>query len=128
MNSTSYLLLRLAIGASFFGHGLVRIPKLSTFSNWMADTFSKSMLPRAMVLPFSYLLPILEFVIGLLCITGLFTQQALIGGCLDMALLIFGCCMIENWEPIVSQLVHVIVLVVLIQFMAVNTWAIDNLL
>jgi len=29
----AYLLSRLAIGLSFFGHGLVRLPKLDGFSN-----------------------------------------------------------------------------------------------
>jgi thiosulfate dehydrogenase [quinone] large subunit len=70
MNTTSFLILRLTIGASMFGHGLVRLPKLAMFSNWMVGTFEKSILPKAMVTPFSYLLPIAEFTIGLLLISG----------------------------------------------------------
>lgn len=128
MNTTSFLLLRLAIGASMFGHGLVRLPKLSGFSNWMVGTFAKSMLPKAMVTPFSYLLPIAEFTIGLLLISGLFTKPALIAGGLVMILLILGSCMIENWEILPSQLIHAAFFALLLQFAANNTYSLDNLL
>lgn len=128
MNTTSFLILRLAIGASMFGHGLVRLPKLAMFSNWMVGTFEKSILPKAMVTPFSYLLPIAEFTIGLLLISGLFTKPALIGGGVVMMILIFGSCMIENWEILPSQLIHAAFFAVLLQFAANNTYALDNLL
>lgn len=127
MNTTTFLLLRLAIGASFFGHGLVRLPKLGTFSNWLVGTFSKSMLPRVLVVPFSYLLPVAEFAIGVLLLTGLFTGPALIGGCVVMIMLIFGCCLIENWEPIASQLIHIVILALLLNFIAANTCALDKI-
>jgi thiosulfate dehydrogenase [quinone] large subunit len=93
----------------------------------MVGAFSKSMLPRALVLPFSYILPVAEFIIGILCITGLFTAPALVAGGLEMSFLIFGSCLIENWEPIVSQLVHALVFVILLQCIAGNSWALDNL-
>ena len=128
MNTTSFLLLRLAIGVSFFGHGLVRLPKLGGFSQWMVGAFAKSMLPRALVVPFSFLLPIAEFVIGILCIAGLFTGPALVGGCIVMILLILGCCLIENWEPIASQLIHIAVLALLLNFLTANNWALDKLI
>jgi thiosulfate dehydrogenase [quinone] large subunit len=127
MNTTSFLLLRLAIGASMFGHGLVRLPKLSGFSNWMVGTFEKSMLPKAMVTPFSYLLPIAEFTIGLLLLSGLFTKPALIAGGLVMIILILGSCFIENWEILPSQLIHAAFFAVLLQFAANNTYSLDNL-
>jgi thiosulfate dehydrogenase [quinone] large subunit len=127
MNTTSFLILRLAIGASMFGHGLVRLPKLAMFSNWMVGAFEKSILPKAMVTPFSYLLPIAEFTIGLLLISGLFTKPALIGGSVVMVILIFGACMIENWEILPSQLIHAAFFAVLLQFATNNTYALDNL-
>lgn len=49
MNTNSFLLLRLAIGASMLGHGLVRLPKLQTFSHWMVGSFAKSILPQALL-------------------------------------------------------------------------------
>lgn len=128
MNTTSFLLLRLALGASLLGHGLVRLPKLAGFSQWMVGTFQKSMLPEALVIPFSYALPILEFVLGLLLVAGLFTRVSLVGTGVVMLLLIVGACLIENWEALPSQLIHVAFAVVLLNFLSSNTWAIDKLL
>lgn len=128
MNQNVYLMLRLALGASMFGHGLVRLPKLNTFSHWMVESFEKSFLPKIMVVPFSYLLPIAEFGVGLLLISGLFTQQSLITGAVVMLLLIFGTTLIENWEAIPSQLLHVAFFAVLLQFISSNSVALDMLL
>ncbi len=127
MNTISFLLLRLAIGLSMLGHGLVRLPKLHTFSNWMVGNFSKSMLPKALVIPFSYALPIAEFVVGVLVVSGLFTKAGLILGGIVMLALIFGCCMIELWEALPSQLIHLAFFAILLQFIGSNTWALDNL-
>ncbi|HVU53743.1 MAG TPA: DoxX family membrane protein [Puia sp.] len=128
MNPITFLLLRLAIGASMFGHGLVRLPKLAGFSHWMVGSFEKSMLPLSLVTPFSYALPILEFAVGLLLITGLFTKAALITGALVMVILIFGTTMIESWDAITSQLIHAAFFAVLLQFREYNTLAVDQLL
>ncbi|SHM78356.1 thiosulfate dehydrogenase [quinone] large subunit [Chitinophaga jiangningensis] len=128
MNATVYLLLRLAVAASMFGHGLVRLPKLNGFSSWMVGSFEKSMLPSAMVVPFSYILPIAEFIVGLLLLLGLFTKPALIAGALVMTALIFGSCMVENWDWIPSQLIHVAFFAALLQYISSNAWALDNLL
>jgi len=128
MNQIAFLLLRLAIGASMFGHGLVRLPKLAGFSSWMVGSFEKSMLPLALVRPFSYALPILEFTVGLLLITGLFTKASLIAGALIMVALIFGTTLIESWDAITSQLIHAAFFAVLLQFVQYNTYAVDSLL
>lgn len=122
----AFLLSRLAIGLSFFGHGLVRLPKLQVFSNWMVEQFSKSVLPEILVMPFSYALPILEFVSGLLILIGLFTRQGLLlAGAVSLAL-IFGTTMIENWEALPSQLIHVAFLSVLLAYLPHNSYAVDH--
>ena len=127
-NSISFVLLRLAIGASMFGHGLVRLPKLNGFSNWMVGQFQKSMMPAALVTPFSYALPIAELIIGLLLLLGLLTKQALIAGGIVMILLVFGSTTIEDWSAIPSQLIHAAFFAALLSSIAYNTYAIDNLL
>ncbi|WP_316737901.1 DoxX family protein [Pedobacter aquatilis] len=124
----AYLIGRLAIGLSFFGHGLVRLPKLEVFSNWMMEQFSKSFLPDALVLPFSYALPILEFVAGLMILIGLFTREGLLlAGAVSLAL-IFGTTMIENWDALPSQLIHVAFLSVLLAYLPHNSYAVDKFL
>lgn len=128
METTSFLLLRLAIAISMFGHGLVRLPKLTTFSNWMVGSFEKSMLPKILVTPFSYILPIAEFTIGLLLLFGLFTKPSLVAGGVVMLALLFGTAMIENWEAVPSQLIHIAFFALLLQFIDSNSWAIDLLI
>jgi thiosulfate dehydrogenase [quinone] large subunit len=128
MNPITFLLLRLAIGASMFGHGLVRLPKLPVFSHWMVGLFEKSMLPLSLVTPFSYVLPLVELAVGLLLLLGLFTRAASIVGGLTMVVLLFGTAMVEDWGAIPSQLIHAVFFAVLIQFVQSNTFAGDNLL
>ncbi|WP_348825020.1 DoxX family membrane protein [Flavobacterium aestuarii] len=127
MNTTSFLVLRLGIAISMFGHGLVRLPKLAAFSQWMAGSFEKSILPKLVVTPFSYALPVAELGIGLLLLTGLFTRPALLLCSIVMLALLFGTAMIENWEAIPSQLLHLLFCAVLLQFIESNSWALDNL-
>lgn len=126
-NHLPYLLLRLGIGISLFGHGLVRLPKLHGFSKWMTGHFENSMLPQALVLSFSYALPVVEFVIGLLLITGLFTRGALIAGSIVMLLLILGSCLIEEWSALPAQLIHLLFLAGLLSFIHLNSFAGDQL-
>lgn len=124
----AYLMGRLAIGLSFFGHGLVRLPKLAGFSSWMVGQFSKSFLPEALIVPFSYVLPFAEFAAGLLIIIGLFTRQALLlAGFVSLAL-IFGTTIIENWEALPSQLIHVAFLSVLLAYLPYNNYAVDKII
>jgi len=102
----AFLLARVAVGISLFGHGVVRLPKAGAFSEWMRDRFEKNWLPAPVVGTFGYVLPWIEFGIGLLLIIGLFTRSALTGGAILMIVLIGGCCLIEDWSAIPSQLLH----------------------
>lgn len=128
-NTITFLILRLAIGASMFGHGLVRLPKLEKFSGWMVQSFEKSMLPPALVTPFSYALPIAEFLIGLTLILGLLTRPSLIAGGMVMVILILGTTLVENWEALPSQLIHAAFFAILLSYVAqYNGYALDNLI
>src|SRR5690242_6327491 len=86
----AYLLMRVAIGFSLFGHGLVRIPKLSTFHAHLTGQFAHSILPIAVVSVCGYVLPFVEFGIGVILIVGLSTRIALVVGALLMTFLVFG--------------------------------------
>ncbi|WP_113653821.1 DoxX family membrane protein [Pedobacter namyangjuensis] len=123
---TAFLLTRFGLAASMFTHGLVRLPKLETFSNWMVGNFEKSLLPKILVLPFSYVLPVLEFALGLFLIFGLLTKQTLIAGAAIMIVLIFGSGMIEEWNSIPSQLIHLGFFVVLLLFLKYNSFCLDK--
>ena len=120
-----YLLLRLLLGMSFFGHGLVRLPKLEKFSGWMVQSFEKSMLPPALVTPFSYVLPFAELITGILLLIGLFTRGALVAAVVVMLILIFGSSMIEEWSAVPSQLIHGVIAVYLLNYIETNTISTD---
>lgn len=128
MKNDAYLLVRLAVGATIFGHGLVRLPKLAAFAQSTAEGFEKSILPASLVVPFGYFIAIAEFVVGFLVLIGLLTRKSSFAGGLLMVLLIVGTCLIENWGAIPSQLLHVAFFVVLVQFEEANTWAVDRII
>ncbi|MDE3742035.1 DoxX family protein [Maribacter polysaccharolyticus] len=126
MNSkTAYLLVRVAVGVSMFGHGLVRLPKLGLFSDWMLKSFEKSMLPELLVLPFSYFLPVAELILGIFLVLGLFTRLASIGSAILMIMLIFGSTLIENWGALTPQFIHLAFLVYVLQEITHNRYSID---
>ncbi len=128
-NQIPFFLARVAIGVSLLGHGLVRIPKLSGFSAWMVDKFKDSLLPSALVTPFSYALPFAELIAGLLIVLGLFTRLGLTIGSWIMIILIFGSSMVEDWGAIPSQLIHVAFLTVLLVFEhSHNSYALDKMI
>jgi thiosulfate dehydrogenase [quinone] large subunit len=122
----SFLLTRLAIGTSLFGHGLVRLQKLDKFGHGMAALFQHSILPQPLILAFGYCLPFVEFGIGLLTLTGLWTRQAAVAGALLMILLIFGSTTVEQWDGISTQLIHLAFFVGLLIFVdRYDSWSLD---
>ncbi|MDN3690658.1 DoxX family membrane protein [Cyclobacterium jeungdonense] len=127
MKSLSFVFIRLGIGISMFGHGLVRIPKLNAFSTGMVGNFSESYLPGQIVKPFSLALPFLELIVGLLLILGLKTRLAGISGAILMLCLMFGTSMIENWGSLPSQMIHLLFFVLVYEFHQVNTFALDRM-
>jgi thiosulfate dehydrogenase [quinone] large subunit len=103
---TIFFFLRLPIAVSLLGHGLVRLPKLEIFSSWMVTSMAKSMIPDFLIVPFSYVLPIAEFLIGLSLLISFKTKYTLFAGLTLMSILILGSSSIENWSAIESQLLH----------------------
>jgi thiosulfate dehydrogenase [quinone] large subunit len=103
---TTFFFLRLPVAVSLAGHGLVRLPKLQTFSEWMVTTMEKSAIPTALIVPFSYVLPIAEAIIGIVLLIGFKTKYTLYAGLVLMSILILGSCSIENWSAIEAQLLH----------------------
>ncbi|WP_034761080.1 MauE/DoxX family redox-associated membrane protein [Chryseobacterium gregarium] len=103
---TVFFFLRLPVALSLLGHGLVRLPKLPAFSEWMMKTMEKSALPDVLILPFSYVLPVAEAIIGILLLINYTTKYTLYAGLSLMSILILGSSSVENWSAIESQLLH----------------------
>lgn len=107
---TTYFFLRLPVALSIFGHGLVRLPKLQTFTEGMVKSMEKSAIPESLLMPFGYFIPIAEFLIGLVLLIGYQTKYTIYAGLALMGLLVFGSASVENWSGIEAQLVHSIYL------------------
>jgi len=122
----TYLLARLPMGLSFFGHGLIRIMKMETFSAGMVKQFSKSVLPEGLVSLFGHVLPFLEFITGILLLFGLFTRFAVVLGVAIVLSLIFGSSLIEQWNAIFTQLFYAAYLAGLYYFADYNGYSIDH--
>jgi len=110
----AYFLARLALGVNLLLHGFVRLPKLSGFVSGMEKQFFGSMIPGFLVTPMAWLIPPVELVLGAMLILGLWTRAALIGSAVLMIVLISGCCLIENWSAVGSQMVYVLFICLLI--------------
>lgn len=117
---TAFFFLRLPVAMSLLGHGLVRLPKLAGFSNWMATTMEKSVIPAALIVPFSYFLPVAEALLGLALLVGFKIRLILYASIALMSLLILGSCSIENWSAIEAQLLHAFYLMAIYWFREKN--------
>ena len=126
MKSISYVFIRLGIGISMWGHGLVRIPKLMAFSEGMVNNFKDSLLPNFVIIPFSLALPFIEFLIGLLLVLGWQTKQASVAGGILMLVLIGGTTLIENWAGLPTQMIHLLFFVLVYEFNKANAMALDK--
>lgn len=126
-NSTlGYLFLRVAMGVNLFGHGLVRVPQLQTFSEGLAKSFGKSILPHSFVYAFGLVVPIIELILGLMLIIGFKTKWAAILGASWIIILLFGSSTIENWEAMGSQMIYILFFYVLIVKYPDNFQSIKN--
>lgn len=122
----AYLFLRLSIGISFLGHGIVRLPKISAFRNWMIDLFKTSLMPEAFTYLFASVLPFVELLLGILLVIGWRTREAYIIGFAVICALIFGSCLIENWEAVAFQLIYALLFFILLCHMDYNKHALDK--
>jgi thiosulfate dehydrogenase [quinone] large subunit len=122
----TYLLARLPMGLSFFGHGAIRIIKYAAFTSGMEKQFASSLLPNALVSPFAHVLPFVELLIGILLLAGLFTRFALVLAAILMMALIFGTAAIEQWQGIFTQLFYSAYLAVLFNYTNYNKYSVDG--
>jgi thiosulfate dehydrogenase (quinone) large subunit len=126
--AVAYLLIRLTIGASLFGHGLVRLPKLGAFHAQLMGEFKASILPAVLVSVGSYAVPFAELVTGLLLLAGALTRAAAVAGGLVMIILVFGATTIEHFGVIGDQLIHASLLAAVVAFRSHNKYSVDRLL
>ncbi|MCY0978446.1 DoxX family protein [Chryseobacterium wangxinyae] len=118
---TLFFFLRLPISISLVGHGLVRIPKLQTFTEGMVKSMEKSAIPEVLITPFGYILPFLEAIVGIALLIGFKPKLTIYAAISLMTILIFGSSSVENWTAIEAQLLHCLYLFVLLWFYVKNS-------
>lgn len=113
---TIFFFLRLPISISLAGHGLVRLPKLQTFTEGMVKSMEKSAIPEALITPFGYVLPFLEAITGISLLIGFKPKITIYSAIVLMSILILGSSSVENWSAIEAQLLHSLYLFALLWF------------
>ena len=127
--SLAYALLRISLAINFAGHGLIRIYNgVATFAQATAEHFAKSPLPHSFTYGFSYAIPFLEAVLGLMLILGIFTRYALICGAVFMMALTLGVTSNQQWDLASQQLPYSVVFFLLLVLFEHNSLALDNAL
>ncbi|UII25084.1 DoxX family protein [Fulvivirga maritima] len=121
---SAYALARLPIGFSFFGHGMVRIPKLNSFADGMAQSFEETMLGHDFVFSFATVLPIIELLLGMALLAGLKMKITSTVGVFLVCKLIFGSSLQENWSAVAIQIFYGLYLAILHLFADSNGYAI----
>jgi thiosulfate dehydrogenase [quinone] large subunit len=115
--SLAYALLRIALGVNFAGHGLIRIYNgVGAFATTTAEHLAKSPLPHNFTYAFSYAIPFLEAILGLVC------------GAVFMMALTIGVTSNQQWDVASQQLLYSVVFFLLLYLIEHNTLAVDNFL
>ncbi|MGE0489968.1 MAG: DoxX family membrane protein [Vulcanimicrobiota bacterium] len=108
------LILRLSLGLNFFLHGLVRL--LGNYDEFVKQTvsgFDKTILPSVLAVPFAFLIPPLELLLGVALVADFRPRETLIGVTGLMCLLIAGKCLQQDWAVVGSQMIYVLCLYLL---------------
>lgn len=124
----AYTILRAALGLNIFMHGFIRLYHgTKIFRGALEKEFDESFLSLKLVSLFGSILPVLEAVIGLLLLVGLFTHFVIISGSLLMLFLIFGKSVKSDWQTVSLQMISIAFYAVLAGSGNFNTISLDNL-
>lgn len=125
----AYLLFRILLGVNICLHGVTRLAAGgSVFAGKTESQFAHSVLPHPLILAFAFSLPWAEATIGFLVTLGLFTRWALVFGLLVMILLMFGTCLLQDWQTAGLQLIYGMSYAALLFLLPYNRYSIDSIL
>jgi thiosulfate dehydrogenase (quinone) large subunit len=125
----AYVIFRLGLGVNLLIHGAGRFlgPGVNGFSSKTASEFAATPLPAGMVHAFLIVLPLAEFILGVLITLGWFTRWALTLGGLLIAALIFGTALRGDWPTVGIQMIYAITYYLLLLNRADNGFSLDAL-
>jgi thiosulfate dehydrogenase (quinone) large subunit len=123
--SIAHALLRIGLGLDFVGHGLARIGQLPAFAQSMTAMFAKSFLPPPIVAASAYAIPPVELIVGIGILLGLFLRPTLIVAGVEMWILLFGTCLIQQWDIAGIQLIYLLLLALLLATLKHDRLSVD---
>jgi len=118
----AFLLARITLGINLFIHGLVRIPKLNAFAEGVTQGFQETMLPLLLVKPLAYAIPVIELLLGLAILLGIWTRKSLVASAIFIIILISGSAFQENWDGVSTQMLYALFIFFLIKNEEFNVW------
>jgi thiosulfate dehydrogenase [quinone] large subunit len=125
--SIAYAIFRLTFGVNIGFRGIVRIVHgLDAFTGGLLKQFAVTGFPLGAVNAFGHVVPIVETVVGVLLILGLWTRPALIIGGLMMTSLTFGTMFLQDFNLAWLQLTYGIVFFLLLATRSWNLISLDG--
>jgi len=122
----AFLLARITLGINLFIHGLVRIPKLNAFAEGVTQGFQDTMLPISLVEPLAYAIPIIELLLGIMVLLGIWTRKSLVASAIFIIILISGSAFQENWSGVSTQMLYALFIFFLIKNEEFNVWSVTR--
>jgi thiosulfate dehydrogenase [quinone] large subunit len=83
-------------------------------------------LPHGLTLGFSYVIPFLEAILGIVLILGIFTRATLACGAVFMMALTIGVTANQQWDVASQQLLYSVVFFLLLYLIEHNAFAVDS--
>jgi thiosulfate dehydrogenase (quinone) large subunit len=118
----AYLVLRFGVGINFFLHGLVRFTgNYELFVKKVSDGFADTIIPIALASLIAWLIPVAEFILGLMLLLGLFTFEVLLSLGILMLVLISGMVLQQEWSTVSGQMVYLFIIYLLLRDLENNT-------
>jgi len=126
--AVAYAILRLTFGVNLCFRGVVRITVngLDQFAAGLTAQFEPTWIPAIAVSTFGHVIPIVETLMGLALILGLFTRPALIVGGLMMTSLTFGTMFLQNFDLAWLQLTYALAFFIMLATRSWNVISLDN--
>lgn len=122
----AYLLLRLTVAAIFLFYGLNKFRMgVGNFAGMFEERFGEK-LPLVLLVPFSYALPFVEVILGLLLVAGIFTGGALAAAGALMLILTFGAVMEPNPPTVANNALLALIVFVLLFLLDYNRYSADT--
>jgi thiosulfate dehydrogenase [quinone] large subunit len=100
---------------------------LGSFAGGMQQRFAGK-LPMALVVPFGYSLPVIEVLIGVLLVLGLFNSIALVLSGLLLIAHTFGMVILGDTPTVANNLLYVLINFVLLYLAEQNNYAVDRMI